>query len=186
MSKKPHGAGKSSIDLVDANRLFFEIDLHRGQIFLDIACGAGAYSETAAKIVGPTGRVYAFDLWEVGILELKAKGIANIDARVVDVGRNMPLADQSVDIALMAMVLHDLMRDQSEIEALKEIYRILKHHGRLAVVEFKKEEEGPGPPFHIKLSPENVADRVLPYGFQTLKTVNLGPHSYLTLFKREG
>jgi len=186
MTEKPHGAGKSSFDLVDVKRLFTEIELQPGHVFLDIACGSGAYAEAAARIVESSGRIHAFDLWEAGIFELRAKEIANIDARVADVGRKIPLADQSVDIAVMAMVLHDLMRDQAEMGALDEIFRVLKPQGKLAVVEFKKKDGPPGPPLHIKLSPKAVVEHVSPFGFHMLKTVDLGEHSYLTLFRREG
>jgi hypothetical protein len=56
VNKKPHGAGNSSFDLVDVERLFAEIALQKGNIFLDIACGSGAYSKAAANIVGSSGR----------------------------------------------------------------------------------------------------------------------------------
>jgi ubiquinone/menaquinone biosynthesis C-methylase UbiE len=186
MNKKPHGAGKNSFDIVDAGLLFSEIGLQKGSTFLDVACGLGAYSLAVAEIIGDSGKIHAFDLWEEGIDELRqqaqARGITNVDARIADVGKHIPLADGSVDVALMAMVLHDLMRDHSEAGALAEIGRVIKDQGRLCIIEFKKIDGPPGPPVNIRLAPEALESCLLPYGFQQRKSVDLGPYSYLAVF----
>jgi ubiquinone/menaquinone biosynthesis C-methylase UbiE len=186
MSKNPHGAGKNSFDLVDSDLLFSEIGLQKGSTFLDVACGFGAYSLAVSGIIGNSGKIYAFDLWEKGIDELKqqtrGRGITNVDARVADVSQHIPVENGSIDIALMAMVLHDLMRDHTEAGALAEIGRVIKDRGRLCIVEFKKKDGPPGPPINIRLSPEVLEGCLLPYGFHALKSVNLGPHSYLSVF----
>ena len=91
--------------------------------------------------------------------------------------------DHSVDICLMATVLHDLIQDGTHHGTLEEIVRVLKPAGRLVVVEFKKMPGPPGPPEKVRLSPEAV-DRVLaPLGFQCSTTVELGAATYLSLFQ---
>jgi ubiquinone/menaquinone biosynthesis C-methylase UbiE len=186
VSKKTHGAGKSSFDLVDIDLLFSEIGLQKDSVFLDAACGAGAYTLAASEIIHGSGQLYAFDLWEQGIdtlkQQLKTRGIRHVDARVVDVSEHLPVEDESIDIALAAMVLHDLMRDRTHSAALEEIKRVLKPEGRLGVIEFKKMNGPPGPPINIRLSPASLEDLLFPYGFQALKSLDLGPYSYLTIF----
>jgi ubiquinone/menaquinone biosynthesis C-methylase UbiE len=66
---------------------------------------------------------------------------------------------------------------------LNEIVRVVKPAGRLAVMEFKKIDGPPGPPKHIRLTPEDVADMIDPYGFQKERTVDVGPYNYLILLK---
>jgi ubiquinone/menaquinone biosynthesis C-methylase UbiE len=189
MSKKPHGAGKVSFDIVDSGLLFSEIGLQKGSTFLDVACGAGAYSLAVAEIIGDSGKIYALDLWQEGIDELKrqtqARDITHIDARIADVSKHIPLADKSIDVALMAMVLHDLMRDHTESGALTELGRVIKDQGSLCIIEFKKIDGPPGPPVNIRLSPEALESCLLPYGFQQLKSVDLGSYSYLSIFTLE-
>ena len=89
------------------------------------------------------GRSYAIDLWEEGITYLKqqasAKGITNIKALVADVSKKIPLSDDSIDICLMATVLHDLLQIGAAEGTLTEIRRVLSLQGTLAIVEFKED-----------------------------------------------
>ncbi len=189
MDKKPLGAGNSSFDLIDPELFFSALGLQEDTLFLDAACGRGAYSLAAAQYVGPAGRIYAFDLWEEGIEALQKdihyKRGTPIVAQVVDVSRQIPLEDQSVDVCLLATVLHDLIQDRTETGALREIGRVLKPRGTLAVIEFKKIEGPPGPPIRIRIAPEEVEERLQPHSFSLLRVLDLGPFNYLALFKRK-
>ena len=185
---KPTGAGKSSFELIDSDKLFHKLDLQKGISFLDVASGRGAYSLAVSDIIGPQGRVFAVDLWAEGIEMLKTaaqeRGIENITAFVSDVGRRIPVEDQSIDVCLMASVLHDFVEDQIDQGVLKEIARVVRPAGTLAVMEFEKIDGPPGPPKHIRLSPEDVADRLDPYGFKKEHIVDVGPYNYLILLKK--
>jgi ubiquinone/menaquinone biosynthesis C-methylase UbiE len=186
-NKKPTAAGKSSFDLIDVDKFFKELDLQKGIAFLDVACGRGAYCLAASEIVGEKGRVYGVDLWEEGIELLKAaadeKSAGNIDALVSDAGKHIPVADHSIDVCLMATVLHDFVEDQIEKEVLHEIVRAVKPNGILAIMEFMKIDGPPGPPRHIRLSPEQVEDMLTPFGFMQERIVDVGPYNYLMRFK---
>jgi ubiquinone/menaquinone biosynthesis C-methylase UbiE len=188
---KPTGAGKSSFGLIDPDKLFSALDLREDAILLDAACGRGPYALAAAKLIGPAGRVYAFDLWAEGIEELQkevdrrpAGSAASLVARVADLSREIPLEEATVDVCLLATVLHDLIQDGTDAGALRETARVLKPSGKLAVVEFKKIKGPPGPPIHIRLSPEELDERLRPHGFQIQQTLDLGPFNFLTLWNR--
>ena len=187
---KPTAAGKSSFDLIDAAAFYRELDLKNGITFLDLACGRGAYSLKASEIVGPGGTVFAVDLWQEGIEQLKAsaaeQNIQNIEAFVSDAGRHIPVNDQVVDVCLMATVLHDFVDDQISKQVLHEVVRVLKTDGMLAIVEFNKIDGPPGPPVHIRLSPEEVGDMLGPYGFTQERLLEVGPYNYLMLFRKSG
>jgi ubiquinone/menaquinone biosynthesis C-methylase UbiE len=185
---KPTGAGSSSFGLIDVDIFFRELDLQKGIVFLDVACGKGAYCLKASEFIGPTGMLYAVDLWEDGIAELKAqaaqKNALNIKAFVGDAGRRIPVDDHAVDVCLMATVLHDFVEDRISEKVLKEVIRVLKTNGKLAIVEFKKIDGPPGPPMHVRLSPEEVTDMLSSYGFIKERFTEIGPYNYLTLLKR--
>ncbi|WP_372682151.1 class I SAM-dependent methyltransferase [Desulfosarcina sp.] len=186
MAHPPIAAGKSSFDLIDFATFLAAVDLRGEIVFLDVACGIGNYAIEIARQIRETGKVHAFDLWEEGIAKLRLKagslGLDNIDAAVCDVSRNIPLTDHSVDICLMATVLHDLIEDGTHHGTLKEIVRVLKPDGRLAVVEFKKMPGPPGPPEKVRLSPEGLHNVLAPLGFQCRSTVDLGAVTYLSVF----
>ncbi len=186
--KMPTAAGKSSFELIDVERFFQELDLQKETMFLDVACGRGTYCLAASDIIGSHGRVFAVDLWEEGIEHLKIgaakKGAHNITAFVSDAGRRIPVEDQSIDVCLIATVLHDFVEDHIDNEVLKEIVRVVKPGGILAVMEFKKIDGPPGPPIHIRLSPENVTDMLGPYGFKQKRLADVGPYNYLISLKR--
>lgn len=184
-----HGAGKSSFDLVDYELVFHELGLVPGKTFLDLGCGRGDYSMVAGEKIGPTGLVYGIDGWREGIDMLTQKaintGFTNIKAIVADVTSHIPLSDSSVDISLMATVLHDFARDGGEKQALRETARVMKLGGILGIVEFKKIEGPPGPPIHIRLASDEVENVIRPFGFRTTKTLNVGPYTYLLVATKE-
>ena len=182
----PIGAGKSSFELIDSTRFFRELNLEPGMTMLDLACGKGAYSLVASKRVGAGGRVYAVDLWEDGIIQLKneaaLQGIKNINALVGDAGRHIPIEDGIIDVCSMSTVLHDFVQDGNVAGVLKETVRVLKPGGVLAINEFKKIEGPPGPPMAVRLSPEDVEKILKDYGFEKQKVIGIGEYNYLMLF----
>ncbi|MFA5351057.1 MAG: methyltransferase domain-containing protein [Candidatus Omnitrophota bacterium] len=180
--------GVSSFDLQDSRLVFDELKLNDGESFLDLGCGAGNYAIQAAKIVGDTGAVYALDQWEEVIDALSKKAIAqglrNIRAIKSDIISLLPLEDKVVDVCLIAQVLHgfDLSRDTKKLFA--EISRVLKPAGRLAILEFRKEEANFGPPMNIRLLPEEIEAVIAQYGFKKENLLNF-EHSYLIQFKKQ-
>lgn len=187
MPPKHNGVGKSSYDLIDPTTFMTALNLGEDAVLLDAACGAGNYAIEIGRRIGAKGKVVAFDRWEEGIDQLKRKAgalrLENIRAAVCDLSEKLPLENHSVDICLLATVLHHLVEEDSQGVSMKEILRVLKPNGRLAVVEFKKIPGPPGPPEKMRLSPEDLNKILTPMGFMPLDTVELGPATYLTLFQ---
>lgn len=190
MKADPPGAGKSSFDLIDGKRLFSQIGLKEGSVFLDLGCGKGNYSMAALKYVGSRGIIYAADLWKEGIEALKEavveKGIENIRVIETDVSKRLPIEKGTIDVCLLATVFHDLVRSHVHRGTLEEVKRVLKANGTLAVVEFKKIEGSPGPPMDIRLSHDELAALFYPYGLHNIKTMEIGTYHYLSIFMHRG
>ncbi|UCF93071.1 MAG: methyltransferase domain-containing protein [Desulfobacterales bacterium] len=185
---KPIGAGKSSFELIDTAKFFHALNLRKGNVFLDVACGKGSYALKAAELVGPQGTVYAIDLWEDGIAGLKtaieAAELPNVKAIWGDASRHIPIDNQSADVALLATVLHDFVEDQTVDGVLQEIVRVTKSDATLAIMEFKKIDGPPGPPKNIRLTPAE-ADRLLAaYGFRQERLIDVGPYNYLLMLRK--
>jgi len=187
MHDKPIAAGKSSFDLIDKERFFGALDLKGVNVLLDAACGIGKYSIAISAVFKDEGVIFAVDLWEEGIQTLKRiiaeKEIKNVRPVLADISKHIPVEDQSVDIILMATVLHDLIEDNTEKGTLREIRRVLRLSGSLVIVEFKKMEGPPGPPVAIRLSPEETENVISAYGFNQEKVIDVGPFNYMSLFK---
>ena len=187
--REPKGAGKSSFELIDANILTDALPVKPGSAVLDLACGTGAYSLLLSEMVGENGLVYAVDLWEKGLLtledQIEANGIKNIMPLLADATKKIEIDDDSVDLCLMATVLHDFEEAGQAGAVLKQVQTLLKPNGRLAVIEFKKIDGPPGPPISIRLSDDEADTLVSGYGLKKLKTIDLGNYNYLTLYRAE-
>jgi len=185
-SPMPRGAGKSSFELIEAGKLFQVLALKPWYTVLDMGSGTGTYSLAMAKIIGGGGCVYAADLWEEGTARLQERierrDEKNVRPILADVSKTLPLPGDSMDLILMATVLHDLKEADVQDGALTEARRLLKSHGVFAVVEFTKVPGPPGPPISIRLSPDEVTALVEPFGFTRTGLQEIGPYNYLMTF----
>ena len=181
-SEKHFHHGRSSKEILDANRVLDTIGIKKGDIFLDAGCGDGYMSLAASKIVGEEGKVYAVDVWEESINAFKEKieseNIKNIEADVADITRKIPVDDDSIDILYMGNVLHGFVENNEVESVMKEIQRVIKQGGSFAVVEFKKEESTHGPPLHVRITPEDVEKIVKNYGFIVKEVEDVGTYHY--------
>lgn len=186
----PPGAGKSSYDLIDPPRFWNAISLKPGMTALDLGCGEGRYTMEIAERIQPGGRIIAVDLWEAGIariIQRARKMDYVIETHVADAGQKLPVDDQQVDLCLMATVLHDLVHDGNAPGSLKEVARVLKPQGILAIVEFKKQDGPPGPPRNVRLRLEEVSMLLMPVGLLRFgPVVDLGPDLWFSQFRRLG
>ena len=58
--------------------------------------------------------------------------------------------------------------------------------GQLAIVEFKKIEDGPGPPLRIRLSEKELEGVLAPFDFRTERVSDVGPYHYLLIASHPG
>jgi ubiquinone/menaquinone biosynthesis C-methylase UbiE len=122
-------------------KILSKVDLIRtGACVIDYGCGPGSYSIAAAKMVGPTGKVYAADNNPLAIHEVQwkanKKDITNITALLTDC--KIKLSDATVDVVLLSYVLHEFS-DRDSI--IREFSRVLKPAGVLVVIDHKLSNE---------------------------------------------
>lgn len=108
-------------------------DIKAGEKVLDLGSGAGIDVFLAAERVGSTGKVFGLDMTEE-MVEKSAKlarnyGYSNVEIRSGEM-EELPFEDDSFDLVMSNCVIN-LSTDKSR--TFKEIYRVLKPGGRIAV-----------------------------------------------------
>jgi ubiquinone/menaquinone biosynthesis C-methylase UbiE len=143
-------------------------------------------SLAASEIVGPHGKVYAIDIYEPSIdtlnKEINERKLKNIEAMVADMTDKTPVPTHGVDVCLVANVMHGFVENEEADKVMIEITRLLKFGGTLAIIEFKKERDIPGPPLNVKLSPRQTTSLITPYRYREKQVVEVGPYHYASIF----
>lgn len=167
---------------LDPENTLRRIGLTREKAFCDIGAGSGIFATQAAKMTD--GPVYAIDIDPdmLDIIREKAdvEVLPNLKAqRVID--GVFPLLDQSVDLALMVTVFHEI--DSKEL-FLNETERILKSNGHVAVIEFHKGDTPYGPPIPHRIAREDVLEQFQNAGFSVEAEFTLGETYYGIVFRK--
>jgi ubiquinone/menaquinone biosynthesis C-methylase UbiE len=107
--------------------------LREGETVVDLGSGGGLDVLLAARRVGPTGKAIGIDMTPqmIDLAQRNAakSGLANVEFHLAPIDQ-LPLADRSVDCVISNCVIN-LAPDKPAV--LREIARVLKPHGRLAV-----------------------------------------------------
>ena len=124
------------------DRLVANLDLTGDDQVLDVGCGRGLALIAAAKKL-TTGQAIGIDIWSTGDLSgnspeaLRANAVAEaVDDRVVIAtgdARALPYADASFDAVISMSALHNIKDRSGRAQALREMVRVLKPGGRLAI-----------------------------------------------------
>lgn len=184
--RRGKGGGPSSFWMHDPALVYDCMDLKSGQVFLDAGFGGGDYSMHASGLLGEKGLVYALEKREDLVESLRQRadqaGRGNMDIRSCDILDALPLADESVDCALLSTVLHIFGVGAQSWGLFTEIRRVLRPDGRFCILECKKEKMDFGPPLHMRVSQEEVIRAVHPCGFRLTREVDL-EFNYMLCFR---
>lgn len=107
--------------------------LNPGEVVLDLGSGAGIDCFLAARRVGPEGKVIGVDMTPEMVERAnriaRENSFSNVEFRLGDI-EALPVEDNSIDVVISNCVLN-LVPDKKK--AYREIYRVLKPGGRIAI-----------------------------------------------------
>jgi ubiquinone/menaquinone biosynthesis C-methylase UbiE len=177
---KYHQQDKSTKRYLDKDIIIKALNIRPGQIILDVGCGNGYMVKAFAVQLEGRGKVYALDSDEISIetLLLQTKGTV-IEPFVGDITKQTKLESSSIDLIYLSTVFHGFSENQAT-GFLKEVKRLLKRKGKLAVLEIEKQDTPFGPSLEIRFSPKELKEII------TLKPTDLvkvGQYFYMQIFE---
>jgi ubiquinone/menaquinone biosynthesis C-methylase UbiE len=107
-----------------------------GECILEVGCGTGTLTLAAKRQAGPTGKAFGIDVIP-GMIELSQRKAAQAHEEVAfQLGSmdDIPFPANQFDVVLCSfMIFH--MSEMVRRKGIAEIYRVLKPHGRLLVLD---------------------------------------------------
>jgi precorrin-6B methylase 2 len=159
------------------------LPLTLANVVADIGAGTGYYTFRIAPKV-PHGKVYAVDVQEesVAYLQQKARELGLTNVEVVKGRAQSPnLPENSVDLAIMVDVYHELEYPQEMLQALR---KALKKGGKVLLLEYRAEDPSiPIKKLH-KLSADQATREMEANGFQLVERGDFLPIQHFLLYEK--
>jgi len=121
-----------------APRVVEAAGIRRGDRVLDVACGTGVLSQAAVEAVGPAGGVTGLDV-DPGMLAVAARVVPGVSWHR-GVAEALPFPDAAFDAVVSQF---GLMFFPDRARALREMWRVLRPGGRMAVAVWASLDDTP-------------------------------------------
>ena len=128
------------------DRLLDRLKLRGDETLLDVGCGHGLLLIAAAKRLA-RGRAVGIDLWsqvdqgdnsrQATLRNAALEGVAERVGLHDGDMRKLPFADATFDAAVANFAIHNIPSREGRREAIREIVRVLKPDGQVALSDFK-------------------------------------------------
>jgi ubiquinone/menaquinone biosynthesis C-methylase UbiE len=160
------------------------LNLKPGDVVADLGAGTGLFSLPLARAV-PSGRVYAVELDEGFLTQIRAKAKAGNVPNIVPVlGKftDPALPARDVDVAFFHDVLHHV---ENRAAYLKSVAGYLKPAGRIAVIEFNPGDSPHKAEPQLVVSKEQAAGWMADAGLVPAEDIQLFPDKYFVVYRRK-
>ncbi len=155
-----------------------KLGLSSADTFADIGCGIGYFTVPSAQFIDGQNKVYALDTSGEMLAEVeKRANEANVQnvVTVLTSEYDFNLPDNSITFALMVNVLHEI---EDKPKFIREINRILALNGKIAIIEWHKENADMGPPAEHRVGQDEVALLLNTLGFETSEPMDFAGKFY--------
>ena len=188
----PGGQGAEWLERTEREReeklslLVRSLDLKPGMIVADIGAGSGVISLLMAERILPDGKVLAVDVQQEMLDRLRERTkklkITNVEP-IKGTQKTTALKAESVDLAIMVDVYHEL---EFPYEMMLDISKSLKPGGRVAFVEYRKED--PDVPIKLvhKMTEAQVKKEISQpeFSLKWTKTIGVLPWQHIVVFEK--
>lgn len=169
------------------DQILRELNLEEGMHVADFGAGSGAYTISASKRVGSSGRVYAIDVNKEMLDKVKKDGAkeGRFNIEIVwgdaETKNGTKLAPSSMDRVIMSNVL---FQSEDREGMAKEANRILKTNGMVLLVDWSSSHGGLGPKEDHVVLPAEARRLFLNNGFAEVREVSSGDYHYGIIFRK--
>ena len=161
--------------------------IREGMKVADFGSGAGYFTILLGQRVGADGKVFALDIQESALdnvrVKAKAAGLENVETvrGNLEVLGGSSLEDSSQDMVLLANIL---FQSEQKADIVKEAVRVLKSEGFLVVIDWKRTAGGFGPPDNLRTDEIAMRSLVLGEGLVLENEIDVGQFHYGMKFKK--
>ncbi len=161
--------------------------LQDGDVVADIGVGSGFHTRRMAKLVAPSGEVFAVDI-QPEMLEIlrghvEREGLTGITPVLSEMD-DPKLPEDAIDWILLVDVYHEFSNPERMLAKMRDA---LKADGKVALVEYRV-EDGTGD--HIKadhrMSVHQVLSEWIPAGFKLIELHEFLPGQHMFIFQPAG
>ncbi len=161
-----------------------KLPITESSVVADIGAGTGYYTFRIAPKV-PQGKVYAVDVQDESVQFLKKRarelGVENVEVVKGD-AQSPNLTENSVDLAIMVDVYHELEFPHEMLQALR---RSLKPDGKILLLEYRAEDPSiPIKKLH-KLSVGQANKEMAANGFKLVQRGDFLPIQHFLVYQKE-
>lgn len=172
---------------MNPDKIAGEFGIVPGMTVADFGSGAGYFTILMGQKVGTNGKVYALDIQESALdnvrVKAKAAGLENVETirSNLEVPGSSGLADGSQDMVLLANIL---FQSDLKAEIVKEAVRVLKSGGSVVLIDWKRAAGGFGPPDTRRTDEIAMRNLVIGEGFIFENDIDAGQFHYGMKFKK--
>lgn len=168
------------------NRLVSALGLKPGNQVGDVGAGSGYLTWRMARVVGPTGKIYANDIQPEMIAFLRtnllSRGITNV-VPVLGTTTDPRLPDNTLDLILLVDVYHEC---DHPWEMIRRMTDALKPGGRLVFVEYRGEERWiPIKPLHKMTANQVRKEMALHPRLAFMENLTNLPRQHILIFQKK-
>ncbi len=182
-----HTKSSPNLTFVDPALVVKKLSIASGSTVADFGCGSGYFSFECARHVGADGVVYALDVLPQALEAVKSQaktlGLLNVIPKRVNIEneRGSSLGNESVDWAILKDVL--LQNTKKEV-ILREVFRVLKPHGKALIMEWNPDESLVGPDKALRISKNQLQELIAQAGFLIDEELSVGGFHYAYIVKK--